>query len=179
MKMISIDNPTSFRNNFRTKLQLLFNTNMFENNLSVFAKDLEQGIFNWTIRESISKNVLRRWTNPYFVQIYLNRSRTVFYNLKNGSDVAKQVLNGQMYPHVFSGMTHQEMLMEKWETLIQKKMERDKNKFETNISSATDTFTCRKCKLNQCTYYQMQTRSADEPMTTFVTCLNCDSRWKC
>ena len=45
-------------------------------------------------------------------------------------------------------------------------------------------FTCFKCKSagrpdNKCTYYQLQTRSADEPMTTFVTCLQCGCRWKC
>ena len=32
---------------------------------------------------------------------------------------------------------------------------------------------------SKCTYYQLQTRSADEPMTTFVTCINCGNRWKC
>ena len=31
----------------------------------------------------------------------------------------------------------------------------------------------------QCTYYQLQTRSADEPMTTFVTCIKCGTRFKC
>lgn len=40
-------------------------------------------------------------------------------------------------------------------------------------------FKCSRCKSDRCHYYQMQTRSADEPMTTFVTCLECDKRWKC
>ena len=47
------------------------------------------------------------------------------------------------------------------------------------MEASTDTFTCRICKSKECTYYQMQTRSADEPMTTFVTCINCNNRWKC
>jgi len=76
-------------------------------------------------------------------------------------------------------MTHHELLPEKWSLLIEAKSKRDKNKFEVNMSAATDVFTCRKCKGNQCTYYQMQTRSADEPMATFVTCLECSTRWKC
>ena len=47
------------------------------------------------------------------------------------------------------------------------------------MSAATDEFhTCRKCKKNLCIYYQLQTRSADEPMTTFVTCLSCGNNWK-
>jgi DNA-directed RNA polymerase subunit M/transcription elongation factor TFIIS len=40
-------------------------------------------------------------------------------------------------------------------------------------------FKCRKCKSVKTAYYQMQTRSADEPMTTYVTCRNCGLKWKC
>lgn len=43
----------------------------------------------------------------------------------------------------------------------------------------TGLFKCGKCKSVKTTYYQMQTRSADEPMTTFVTCTGCGNRWKC
>uniref|UniRef100_F1RSG8 Transcription elongation factor A1 n=1 Tax=Sus scrofa TaxID=9823 RepID=F1RSG8_PIG len=42
----------------------------------------------------------------------------------------------------------------------------------------TDLFTCGKCKKKNCTYTQVQTRSADEPMTTFVVCNECGNRWK-
>lgn len=44
--------------------------------------------------------------------------------------------------------------------------------------ATTDQFQCGKCKQRKCQYYQMQTRSADEPMTTFVTCTVCGNRWK-
>jgi transcription elongation factor S-II len=40
-------------------------------------------------------------------------------------------------------------------------------------------FKCGKCKSVKTTYYQLQTRSADEPMTTYVTCMSCGSKWKC
>lgn len=36
--------------------------------------------------------------------------------------------------------------------------------------ATTDQFQCGRCKNRQTSYYQMQTRSADEPMTTFVIC---------
>jgi transcription elongation factor S-II len=42
----------------------------------------------------------------------------------------------------------------------------------------TDMFRCGKCGQRKCCYYQLQTRSADEPMTTFITCVPCGNRWK-
>ena len=44
--------------------------------------------------------------------------------------------------------------------------------------TATDLYRCGKCQQRKCTYFEMQTRSADEPMTCFITCLNCGNRWK-
>ena len=76
-------------------------------------------------------------------------------------------------------MTHIELKPKKWEKLIEEKIQRDKHKYEFKMEAATDTFTCRKCKSKKCTYYQMQTRSADEPMTTYVSCIDCGNRWKC
>ena len=70
------------------------------------------------------------------------------------------------------------MSPERWDDLIKAKSIRDKNKFEQKLEAMTDTFTCRKCKGKQCTYYQLQTRSADEPMTIFVSCIQCGNRWK-
>ena len=66
-----------------------------------------------------------------------------------------------------------------WGELIKAKIERDRHATEVDMSAATDEFCCYKCKKRQCTYYQLQTRSADEPMTTFVTCLHCGNRWRC
>jgi DNA-directed RNA polymerase subunit M/transcription elongation factor TFIIS len=67
----------------------------------------------------------------------------------------------------------------RWEILINEKIKRDKKKFdENNVASMTDTFLCRKCKGRKCTYYELQTRSADEPMTIFIQCIDCGNRWR-
>ena len=39
-------------------------------------------------------------------------------------------------------------------------------------------FTCARCKSKRTTFYLLQTRSADEPMTAFITCNSCGTRWK-
>jgi transcription elongation factor S-II len=170
MTLLKIENADLFRNNIRKKID-----NILHNEKN--SLNLEKGIFNYTLKEADRHKIVKKWDNKYFVQIYLNHLRSIILNLKK--EVIKQITDGTVKPHVVAFMTHQELCPEKWNQLIEAKSKRDKNKFETNMSAATDVFTCRKCKGNQCTYYQMQTRSADEPMTTFVTCLLCSSRWKC
>jgi len=170
MSLRKIENPDLFRSNIKKKL-----LEIIENEKTV--NNLEKGIFNYALKEADQRKIVKKWDNAYFVQIYLDRLRSIMSNLKG--DVLESIKDHSVKAHIVAFMTHQELCPEKWSALIEAKSKRDKNKFETNIAAATDTFTCRKCRGNQCTYYQMQTRSADEPMTTFVTCILCNARWKC
>ena len=170
MPIRKIENPETFRANIREKLGKLFESEKH-------AINLEKGIHNWTLKEATNKRVVKKWDNPFFVQIYIDHLRSIYINLKD-EKLIKMVNNGDIKSHEIAFMTHQEMCPEKWEVLIKAKSIRDKNKFEQNLEAATDTFKCRKCKSKKCTYYQMQTRSADEPMTIYVTCLDCGNRFK-
>lgn len=67
----------------------------------------------------------------------------------------------------------------RWQVIKDKQEKTNAMLFETRQEVATDDFTCPKCHQKKCTFYQLQTRSADEPMTTFVTCIHCGKRWKC
>ena len=169
MSISKIENPELFRSNIRKKLNDYLND---EKNSS----NLEKGIYNYSLKEATNRKVVKKWDNKYFVQIYIDRLWSIYSNLKN-EDLIELVNNGTIQAQQIAFMTHQEMKPDKWTELIEAKCKRDKNKFESNIQAATDTFTCRKCKKNECTYYQMQTRSADEPMTTFVQCIPCGNRW--
>ena len=169
MSLKKIENPDLFRSNIRKKLEA---TLANEKN----ALNLEKGIFNYALKEAEHRKVIKKWDNTFFVQIYLNHLRSIMANL-NG-DILKQIESGDIKPHQVAFMTHHEIRPEKWSVLIDAKSKRDKNKFEVNLSAATDSFTCRKCKGNKCTYMQLQTRSADESMTTYVSCITCSARWK-
>lgn len=170
MMLRTIQNSENFRYNVIKKI----NTKLQNENASI---NLEKGIFNYSLKEADNRKIVKKWDNKFFVQLYLDHLKSIINNL----DVkwVQAINNGEIQPHKLAFMTHQELNHDKWEYLIEQKSKRDKNKFETNIAAATDTFTCRKCKNNQCTYYQMQTRSADEPMTTFCQCICCGNRWRC
>jgi transcription elongation factor S-II len=73
-----------------------------------------------------------------------------------------------------------EMYPEKWRSLIDIQLKRDKHLFEggADLEYATDMFKCSRCGKRKCTYYEMQTRSADEAMTVFIKCLICKKEWK-
>ena len=100
-------------------------------------------------------------------------------NLKSNEILLQKLQNKEIKAHRLSYMTHQEMNPESWRQLIEEKEIRDKHKYDPVLQASTDEFTCRRCKSSQCTFYQLQTRSADEPMTTFVSCINCGNKWKC
>ena len=166
-----IANPEQFRLNIRKKLDEILENEKHSTNL-------EKGIFNYSLKEASIRKVVKKWDNIYFVQIYLDRLRSIYVNFKNPT-ILDQIKNETIKAHSVAFMTHQEMQPDKWKELIDQKILKDKNKFENNVEASTDTFTCRKCKQNKCTYYQMQTRSADEPMTCYISCCVCGNRWKC
>lgn len=167
---IIVENPDKFRANIRKKFNDILNNDKY-------AANIEKAVHNWALKEATNRKVVKKWDNPYFVQIYIDHLRSIFINLKN-EKLVNSIKTGEIKAQNVPFMTHQEMCPEKWEQLIQAKIKRDKNKFEQNVEASTDTFTCRKCGQKKCTYYQMQTRSADEPMTLYISCVNCGNRWK-
>ena len=93
-------------------------------------------------------------------------------------NLIKSVNNGEVKSQDIAFMTHQELCPEKWEQLIKAKIIRDKNKFEQKLEAMTDRYTCRKCHSKKFSYTQLQTRSGDEGITTYLTCLDCGTRMK-
>ena len=170
---MNVSDPVSFRQNNCESFKK-FNLN------DVKCKNLEISIFNFAISQASKNKIVKKWDNPYFVVLYVNRFRSIYMNLSNNNiefleNIKKDIINKKDLKQI----SHQEMNPDKWKALIDAKIKRDINITKEDISAATDEFKCYKCKKRKCTYYEMQTRSADEPMTTFVTCLNCGNRWKC
>ncbi|QCE15384.1 transcription elongation factor S-II [Vigna unguiculata] len=108
--------------------------------------------------------------------------RSLMFNLKdsNNPDFRRKVLLGVVEPEQLINMSSSEMASEQRKQENQKITEKALFECERGMQpkATTDQFKCGRCGQRKCTYYQMQTRSADEPMTTYVTCVVCNNRWK-
>lgn len=165
-----VNDPVKFKSNIVKVIE-----NYVDYDKSVL---IEKGIMEYSQNTADSLQIVKSWDNCYFVMIYIDRVKSIYTNLKCES-IVKKLISGETDCVNFGKCKHQEMMPDKWDELIHKKKERDENKYSTKLEGNTDNFTCRKCKSKNCSYYQLQTRSADEPMTTFVTCISCGNRWKC
>jgi len=146
-------------------------------------KDLERGIFNFSLEEGRRRQVHCVWENPEFQALYDIAARRTISNIDTKSYVGNHRLverlkEGEFLPHDIPFMTYAELFPENWGTLIEQATKREAKMLEVDKSAATDMFRCSRCGKRQCTYYEMQTRSADEPMTQFIRCLNCGKQWR-
>ncbi|NXJ71363.1 TCEA3 protein, partial [Rostratula benghalensis] len=113
---------------------------------------------------------------------YRNRVRSRISNLKDPKNpsLRRNVLCGAIPPSLIARMTAEEMAsdeLKKLRNAMTQEAIREHQMAKTG-GTVTDLFQCGKCKKKNCTYNQVQTRSADEPMTTFVLCNECGNRWK-
>jgi transcription elongation factor S-II len=168
------------------KLRLLCISNLqfLENKFSKEdIRQLEKGIFEAAFNYALKNHVARSWKSQVFIEIYRQIVRSVFSNIHPESPVKNprlltRILDGEFPLQNIPQMTSYEMFPEKWFELKDKLLQREQKILEGNKSRATDQFKCRRCNKRECTYYELQTRSADEPMTCFISCLNCGKEWR-
>lgn len=146
-------------------------------------KNLEAAIFLATLHTAEKRHISKVWTYPLFTQVYSSVARTIVGNLNpttyiQNKNLFKRFEDGELSLEEIANFGHTDLYPEIWKDSLIRQFEREKRQLEGNRSMATDQFLCKGCKKRECTYYELQTRSADEPMTIFIQCLNCGKRWR-
>jgi hypothetical protein len=144
---------------------------------------LEFGIYNATLEEAQRRLVPLTWDHETFRWIYTMISKRVAGNFHPGSYIGNAHLierwkEGEFTLDQIGSWSAYELKPTHWKDLKDQQFRREKRILEGNLAMATDRFRCGQCKKKMCTYYELQTRSADEPMTIFVTCINCGKQWR-
>ncbi len=106
--------------------------------------------------------------------IELDKYLDIRYNLLT-SDLIDRIKNGEIEISRLPWLEPHQLNIKLWKQHI----DRQNLIRETKEMMATvNIFKCRKCGEMKCTTYQLQTASADEPMTTFISCKVCGNSWK-
>ena len=147
------------------------------------SKQLENSIFEYTINISTERNIIQSWDNKIFVQMYISKARSLYTNIKsdsyvNNNELIKRIEKDKLSVEDLPKMSFQELFPQHWKTIMDEKYKRDKLLYEDQQEAMTDQFKCGRCKQRKCSYFELQTRSADESMTIFITCIECGNRWK-
>ena len=118
-----------------------------------------------------------------FVEIYVSKTKNIYTNLNANSYVKnKELINKikteQIKPYDLAFLDTYKLFPEIWTEIIEEKAKIAKILKESLKETATDIFECPRCHKRKTIYCEVQTRSSDEPMTKFITCLECGCKWK-
>jgi transcription elongation factor S-II len=165
------------RDNIKTKLnEVIDDTKVVEN--------LEKNIYDYVIQYCKDNNIIQNFKNSNFKQLYIQKSRQIYFNLKkdsyvNNQQIYKLIENKKILLENLTNYSYKQLYPLKWKK-FNKDLEilnKDVSDFDKEITT-TDQFKCTKCKKSKCCYTQFQIRSSDEPMTSFITCLACGNNWR-
>ncbi len=149
-------------------------------NLTKFIDDiqavlLEDEIYNFSVDYAKTNNV-----DEIVMDIYNHKVNDIISNIDSSHNIKnnyllKAIQNDEIDIIDVPNLSPDKLYPEIWKPILDKIAWLE---YKKKNMATTDIFFCKKCKKKKCTFYQLQTRSADEPMTTFVNCLVCSNTWK-
>ena len=140
--------------------------------------NLEKSILNYCVRRTSQPS----WEDYAFLNTYRHKFLEIKNNLRRSPKLKTHLLEKRVKTKdVVEMMPHELHPGGPWHQAMGEHIHRDlrKQALAEEAKNQEGFFACVRCKSKKTTYYQLQTRSADEPMTTYVSCLSCGRNWKC
>lgn len=143
--------------------------------------NLEKSTHNWAVKKTESLHDVPATDNPRHMSRYKHKFIEIQKNLKHSPTLKERILSGLLKTNKVFDVPLESLwpggpYAEAKERGIKRDMAKDYNL--ANEKDYKGIFKCNKCRGYKTTYYELQTRSADEPMTVFVTCHVCKITWK-
>lgn len=146
------------------------------------CKKIEESIYQYTVENAYTKKITKDFADNIFKRIYVNKLINLYNNIDDKSyikniNLINKINNNEIDLSNIAFLTPQELYPEHWKQYIDRYKANNEFLESNTIGIKTEEHKCRRCKSRNCTYYQLQVRSCDEPMTTFINCLNCGNKW--
>jgi DNA-directed RNA polymerase subunit M/transcription elongation factor TFIIS len=144
--------------------------------------NLETRILNHSMQRALEMSQVPAWDNHKYTSIYKHKFLTIQKCLVSNPTLKEKLVTRKMKTEDFFNLKPEEMYPDgPYAKRLHEKIHLDMRKeyLTREIQNQEGLFVCGRCKSKKTTYYQLQTRSADEPMTVFVSCINCGKNWKC
>lgn len=167
-----------WRANVRQKLQIVLGESE-----PILSERIEDAVYHRTILKTteIDRSILAG--SRMFKQLYLYHIQSIILNLDPNSHVKNKnlitrVLSKEVSPEALAQMSAIEMFPERWEQIKNNQSMEDQFRYDSKLKATSKRITCMSCKKNDIFVTEKQIRSADEPMTSFFSCLNCGAAWR-
>ena len=148
-------------------------------------RKIELSVLNYSIDKCKGQNIIPTWENPNFTYIYINKCRHIYLNLDQKSYIKNDYLIKEIKKKEFdllkiAYLKREEIMPSIWMPLIEENKRKEEIMNKSQTAEATNQYVCpnRNCRARKSLCKEVQTRSADEPMTLFLTCLVCGKKWK-
>lgn len=148
------------------------------------STEIENEIYKYSVNYAICRSISPKLSNYLFMRIYKPKVYSIVSNLNTNSEYIKnkklltKLLTNTISPESLVNMKPYDLHPRRWKKYIKKQELLDKEVVDLSLQATTDQFKCAKCKSKKCTYVSVQIRSADEGMTSFITCVECSHSWR-
>jgi DNA-directed RNA polymerase subunit M/transcription elongation factor TFIIS len=141
-------------------------------------RKLEILTWNRNVQRAEKDLVPRFWTHPRFRTRYTSRALSLAFNIRRVPGMRERLLSGELSPKAFVDMTCYEMYPDLWTPVFERIATKQLRRMAPVPTAHETPYTCGKCRGKRIAMTQLQTRSADEPMTCFFFCQDCGKSWK-
>lgn len=143
------------------------------------AIQLELGILDQSLSAAREYGIVVSWTNERFRRLYIVIASNTIDTLKSSEHLRKCISSGDITLRTIASIKPIDAFPDMWrESVISVNNRAEEAQRGPQPIVTTTLFKCSRCRQNKCTFREIQLRSADEPMTVFIACLNCGHRWK-
>src|SRR6056300_645532 len=114
---------TSYNDNLRNNYVSLLNKEL---NNEKISRQIEKSIYNYTIELANKKNYHKKWSNPYFKNLYISKIRSIYSNIKEDSYIKNKnfknkILSNEIDPKTIANLSVFDIYPEIWKSLLDDK----------------------------------------------------------